>query len=190
MIRLLFLVAGLLATSPAEAHLLGGAMDTAFAGFLHPFSGLDHLLAMVAVGLWAGLQGRPAAIVLPLVFPAVMALGGAMGASGILLPSVETGIAASVLVFGILIGTALRPPLAVGLGLVSLFALFHGHAHGTELPDAGSPFGYGIGFVAATLLLHLIGLGLVRLARLQHGALTVRAAGSAVAIAGIVLLAG
>lgn len=186
---ILALVTALLAVSPAEAHLLGDAAHTAFAGFVHPFSGVDHVLAMVAVGLWAAQQGRPAIFVLPIAFPAVMAIGGLLGANGFALPAVETGIAASVAVLGVMVLLSVRPPLIVGAALVSLFALFHGHAHGTELPDAASPVGYGIGFLAATAILHLLGIGFGSIGHLPYGIHALRAAGSAIAVAGIVLLA-
>lgn len=179
-----------IAAAPAEAHLLGDAAHTVFAGFVHPFSGLDHVLAMVAVGLWAAQQGRPATLVLPIVFPAVMAIGGLLGAGGFAFPAVETGIAASVAMLGVMVLLSVRPTLVAGASLVALFALFHGHAHGTELPDAVSPFGYGIGFVAATLVLHLAGLSFGQIFRRPHGALALRAAGSAIAVAGIALLGG
>lgn len=130
------------------------------AGLAHPFSGLDHLLAMVAVGLWAAQLGRPAVWVLPLTFPAVMAVGAMIGAGGVPLPGVEIAIAASIAVLGAAIVLSLKVALPVSATLIAAVALFHGHAHGAELPQAVSPLAYGIGFVAATLTLHGVGLAL------------------------------
>jgi urease accessory protein len=157
-------------------------------GIAHPFSGLDHVLAMVAVGLWASQLGRPACWLLPLAFPIVMALGAALGFAGVTLPWTETGIAVSVLVLGAVIALALRPSIAVGVGLIALFALVHGYAHGAELPASTSPLAYGLGFVAATLVLHAIGLGLGGLSNRAVERVAMRGAGAAIAVAGIALL--
>jgi urease accessory protein len=157
-------------------------------GIAHPFSGLDHVLAMVAVGLWASQFGRPAYWLLPLTFPIVMALGAALGFAGVTLPWTEAGIAVSVLVLGAVIALALRPSIAVGVGLIALFALVHGYAHGAELPASTSPLAYGLGFVAATLVLHAIGLGLGGLSNRAAGRMAMRGAGAAIAVAGIALL--
>lgn len=154
-------------------------------GLAHPFTGLDHMLAMVAVGLWASQLGKRAMIVLPLLFPAVMAIGAMMGANGVALPWVEAGIVASVVVLGAVVALGLQPSLAVSAVLVGVFALFHGHAHGTELPAAGSALMYGAGFVAATLVLHAIGMGIGVAAKRP---LAMRYAGGAIAAAGLVPL--
>lgn len=175
---------------PAEAHLLNASHAGAVQGFAHPFSGLDHILAMVAVGLWAAQIGRRALWVLPLAFPLAMAAGGLLGMSGVTVPGIETGIAASVALLGLLIALAAKPQLSVAVGLVALFALFHGHAHGTELPAAASPLLYGLGFVAATAILHLIGLGIGQILKLPQGQLAVRAGGAGIAAAGAFLLLG
>lgn len=175
---------------PAEAHLLNASHAGAVQGFAHPFSGLDHILAMVAVGLWAAQIGRRALWVLPLAFPLAMAAGGLLGMSGVTVPGIETGIAASVALLGLLIALAAKPQLPVAVGLVALFALFHGHAHGTELPAAASPLLYGLGFVAATAILHLIGLGIGQILKLPQGQLAVRAGGAGIAAAGAFLLLG
>jgi urease accessory protein len=175
---------------PAEAHLLNAGHAGAVQGFAHPFSGLDHILAMVAVGLWAAQIGRRALWVLPLAFPLAIAAGGLLGMSGVALPGIETGIAASVALLGLLIALAAKPQLLVAIGLVALFALFHGHAHGAELPAAASPLLYGLGFVAATALLHLIGLGIGQILKLPQGQLAVRAGGAGIAAAGVFLLVG
>jgi urease accessory protein len=175
---------------PAEAHLLDANHAGAVQGFAHPFSGLDHILAMVAVGLWAAQIGRRALWLLPLAFPLAMAAGGLLGMGGVAVPGIETGIGASVAVLGLLIALAARPALPIAIALVALFAVFHGHAHGTELPVAASPALYGLGFVAATTVLHLIGLGIGQILQLPRGQLLVRAGGAGIAAAGVILLAG
>jgi urease accessory protein len=123
----------LLCCSAASAHETHGAAGGLLSGFLHPFAGLDHMVAMVAVGLWGAFLGAPALWLLPLVFPLVMAVGGALGVLGVGVPMVELGIAVSALVLGLAVLLAARPPLWVAALLVGIFAIFHGHAHGTEL---------------------------------------------------------
>lgn len=160
----LLLPLGLAVTaSPAFAHLDPGAHGSLMAGFSHPLFGLDHVLAMVAVGLWAGLQGGRARWALPVSFVAVMALGFGLSMLGVPLPFVESMILASVIVLGLLVAVAARVDMRVGAGLVGLLAVFHGHAHGTELGQAGA-LNYGLGFMAATIVLHVIGIALVLLA--------------------------
>lgn len=122
-----------LVASGAAAHTGGHAGEGFLTGFVHPLSGWDHMLAMVAVGLWGAFLGRPAIWQLPVVFPIVMALGGVLGIAGVMLPLVEVGIAASALILGLMIVLAVRPPLWVAGTVVGAFAVFHGHAHGTEL---------------------------------------------------------
>ena len=175
---------------PAEAHLLNVSGAGWPQGFGHPFSGLDHILAMVAVGVWAAQTGRPALWVLPAVFPLAMAVGGMMGVAGMPVPGIEAGIAASVLILGLLIAFQAKPPLAASVVLVALFAVFHGHAHGTELPQAASPVLYGLGFVVATAILHLIGLGIGYVMLLPKGMLAIRIGGGAIAAAGVMLFIG
>ena len=175
---------------PAEAHLLNAGNAGAAQGFAHPFSGLDHILAMVAVGLWAAQIGRRALWMLPLAFPLAMAAGGLLGMGGVALPGVETGIGASVMLLGLLIALVARPPLPIATALVVMFAIFHGHAHGMELPQAASPVLYGLGFVAATALLHVIGLGIGQLLKLPQGQVAVRAGGAGIAAASAILLLG
>lgn len=158
------------------------------AGLAHPFGGLDHLLAMAAIGLWAAQQTRAARWSVPLAFVLSMLLGGLLGFAGWQLPALEAGIAASVLALGLLVALAARPPLAVAISLASLFAVSHGVAHGLELPALASPAGYALGFVAATAALHAIGFWLVRLAPAAAAPL-VRLAGVLSAGAGAWLLA-
>jgi urease accessory protein len=173
------------AVEPAFAHTFGAHGAGFTAGFLHPFNGLDHLLAMVAVGLWAAQLGGRALWAVPAAFVVAMAAGGVMGLEGVALPHVEMGIAASIVLLGLLVGTAWRMPVWAGMLLVALFAIFHGHAHGTELPEAASEIGYGSGFVLATATLHGLGIGLGMLARRLAAAPVLRAAGGAITLAGL-----
>ncbi|GKY88995.1 HupE/UreJ family protein [Sinisalibacter aestuarii] len=178
----------LLATA-AAAHT-GGSAGGFASGFAHPIGGWDHVVAMVAVGLWGAFLGAPALWLLPVVFPLVMAFGGALGVLGVPLPMVEAGIALSGVVLGLLIAFAVRAPLWVAAVIVGVFAVFHGHAHGTELPDAANPYAYGIGFVLATGLLHLAGIGLGAFVGSTGGRIVVRAVGAAIAAAGAGFLFG
>lgn len=189
-LRLLTLLVLSAAAGPAFAHAGAGLGGGFAAGFLHPLLGWDHVAAMVAVGLWGAFLGRPAIWLLPIVFPLVMTLGGALGVLGVPLPAVEVGIALSALLLGAAVAFAWRPPLPAAAVLVGLFAIFHGHAHGTELPAAAHPLVYSLGFVIATGLLHLAGIGLGETVRWRHGRTAVRAAGGLIAIAGAVFLKG
>lgn len=160
-------------------------------GLAHPLSGADHLLAMIAVGVWAAQLGGRALWMLPCAFVATMAGGGALGMNGFHLPMLESGIAASVLVLGLVIATATKAPLYVSLPLVALFALFHGVAHGNELPADASALSYGVGFIVATLALHGMGLALGTLTkRLSASQTLFRTAGAAISFCGLMLLAG
>lgn len=176
------------AAGPASAHSAEGLGGGFTAGFLHPLLGWDHVAAMVAVGLWGAFLGRPAIWLLPVVFPLVMTIGGALGVLGVPLPAVEFGIALSAVLLGAAVAFALRPPLWLAGVLVGVFAIFHGHAHGAELPEGADAVAYSIGFVIATGLLHLAGIGFGLLARYPAGRIAVRAAGSLIAIAGLVFL--
>jgi urease accessory protein len=175
--------------SLACAHAEGGRAEGLLAGLQHPVSGLDHVLAMVAVGLWGAQLGAPAIWVLPVTFPVVMALGGLLGLLGIPLPGVEAGIAVSALVLGIAVSTAWRPPLFAAAAVVGLFAVFHGHAHGTELPPGSNGLLYSLGFVTATGMLHAAGIGMGTLQRWEVGQITLKAAGAGIAVAGALFLA-
>jgi len=187
---LLFTIAVLMTATSASAHS-GGAAGAGFAtGFLHPLLGWDHVAAMVAVGLWGAFLGAPAIWVLPVAFPLVMALGGALGVAGVPLPGIETGIAASALVIGLAVALAARPPLWVAAVIVAAFAVFHGHAHGAEMPQAANPLAYAAGFVVATGLLHLAGIVFGLLAARPAGRIAVRAAGGVIALGGIGFLTG
>ena len=155
-----------LAATAASAHTGEAAGGGFLTGFLHPILGWDHVAAMVAVGLWGAFLGPPAIWLLPVTFPLVMALGGALGVAGVPIPGIEFGIAASALIIGTAVMLALRPPLVIAAVIVGFFAIFHGHAHGTEMPHAASPLAYAAGFVIGTGLLHLAGISLGLLARL------------------------
>lgn len=170
--------------TPAAAHEGHGVAGGFTSGFLHPFFGLDHVVAMVAVGLWGAFLGMPAIWLLPIVFPLVMAMGGALGGVGMVLPGVELGIAASAVVLGTMVAFAAKPPIWIAAVIVGAFAIFHGHAHGAELPEAANPLAYSIGFVIATGLLHLAGIGFGLLTGSETGKIVVRAAGAMIAIAG------
>jgi urease accessory protein len=176
------------APAPALAHG-GGDIAGGFAGgFAHPLTGPDHVAAMVAVGLWGAVLGPPALWLLPIVFPLVMAAGGVLGIFGVPLPRVETGIAVSAMVLGAMVALAVRAPLAVAVALVAAFAIFHGYAHGAELPAGADAIAYSAGFVVATGLLHLGGIGFGLTARRAVGRVAVRLAGAAIAVAGLVFL--
>ena len=172
----------------ACAHVEGGLAGGFASGFAHPVMGLDHIAAMVAVGLWGAFLGAPAIWLLPIVFPLVMALGGILGIIGVPLPGVEIGIAVSAVALGLMVALAVRPHLAVAAVLVGAFAIFHGYAHGAELPDGSNAVAYSAGFVIATGLLHLCGIAIGLLTRWPAGVVAVRAAGSAIAVAGLVFL--
>ena len=180
----------LLAAAPAFAHSGTGLAGGFGSGFGHPLSGADHMLAMVSVGLWGAFLGRPLLYLLPIIFPMIMVVGALLGMVDLPLPSVEFGIAASVLVLGGCIALAVRAPLIVALLLVGGFAVFHGYAHGRELPSAADPVGYSAGFVLATGLLHLLGIALGRLADHRIGAAIVRITGGLIAATGMALLVG
>jgi urease accessory protein len=145
---------------------------------------------MVAVGLWGAFLGPPTIWLLPVVFPLVMAFGGVLGIHGVPMPLVETLIALSAVVLGLCVLTAFRPPLWVAAVIVGAFGLFHGHAHGMELPNAANPLTYSIGFVLATGFLHLCGIAFGLLIGVRGGQYVVRAAGAAVALVGTAFLAG
>jgi urease accessory protein len=174
----------------AFAHEGGGVAGGFSSGFMHPLLGWDHVVAMVAVGLWGAFLGRPAIWVLPIVFPMVMAVGGAIGLSGLPIASVETGIAVSAIVLGGVVALALRPPIWMAAVIVGAFAIFHGYAHGVELPKAADPLAYSLGFVIATGTLHLVGIAIGLVVRWPAGRLAVRAVGAAIAMAGVAFLTG
>ena len=179
----------LLTPLPAFAHEQVGVAGGLLSGLLHPVTGPDHLVAMVAVGLWGAQLGAPLVWMLPIAFPMLMAVGGVLGVVGVPLPAVEVGVALSAVVLGLVVLGAYRAPRWLAIALVSVFALFHGHAHGTELPHAVNALAYGLGFVTSTGLLHLAG---ILIGILHHwpkaGPLIVRGCGALVALFGIFFL--
>jgi len=174
-----------LATAPLYAHVQEGAAAGFLTGLKHPISGLDHVLAMISVGLWGAQLGAPAVWALPVTFPMVMAVGGFLGLVGVPLPGVEIGVAASAILLGAMVLTEARPPLAVAAALVAFFAIFHGYAHGAELPPGQSGLTYSIGFVVATGCLHGVGIAIGLVHRWPAGRVALRAAGGVVVLAGV-----
>ena len=168
-----------LAVGPGGWVGSGGWSD----GFAHPFGGIDHVAAMIAVGLWAAQNGRCAVWLLPGFFAVLMTLGAALALAGVDLPGSADGIALSVAVLGVLLAVAARPPLAVGAAVVGLFGLVHGYAHGAEMPESATPVLYALGFLCATGVLQLAGvaLGIAAESRIGQRLLPIGAA----AIAGI-----
>jgi urease accessory protein len=184
------LACAILALAPvaALAHEETGKAAGFLAGLSHPVSGLDHVLAMIAVGLWGAVLGAPAIWMLPVAFPMTMALGGLLGILGIPLPGVEVGIAVSAIVLGAMVLADIRPPLRLAAAIVAFFAVFHGYAHGRELPAGTSALLYSLGFVAATGLLHATGIGIGLIRRWEWGRGVLRGAGAAIATAGLYFL--
>jgi urease accessory protein len=175
-------------TAYVHAHAERGQAVGFVTGFGHPWSGFDHVLAMIAVGIWGAQLGEPALWLLPLVFPMVMAHGAFLGLIGLPLPGVEVGIALSALLLGAMVGGEVRPKLVVAALLVGAFAVFHGHAHGTELPAGQSGLLYSMGFVVATGCLHGVGIALGLLHRWPIGKLALRGAGALIAALGVLFL--
>ncbi len=179
--------------APAWAHDAGSSVagiGGLVSGFVHPLLGFDHMIAMIAVGLWAALLGGAALWRLPLAFLLLMAAGGALGMAGIPLPAVESGIAVSAIVLGAVVAAALAPAPAIAAVTVGCFAILHGNAHGTEWPAEAGALGYAVGFILATAMLHLAGIGIGRLVHRPFGRIAVRVSGGAVALAGTALLFG
>jgi urease accessory protein len=180
-----------LAPTTAFAHSGAGYAHGFADGFAHPLDGLDHMLAMVTVGILAWQLGGRAMWLLPASFLSLMALGGAFGVAGEPLPWVELGIAGSVIVFGTMVALGVKAPIAMAMGIVGLFATFHGYAHGTATPPDASAGAYAAGFVLATALLHVTGIALGFLtARIgeAYGRLAYQLAGGVVALAGVGIL--
>ncbi len=195
--RLMFAAATLLTPMLASAHDGAGMASGFLTGMLHPLSGLDHLCAMLAVGLWAAQLAQQASVRavgqvhrrhavwgLPLAFVTTMIIGSLLPASGFAAPFVEQGIVASLFVLGLLIAFSMRLPFAASLVLVGLFALFHGHAHGAEIPPTASGFAYICGFALTTALLHLTGVGGAAWLQASARPLAIRAAGALIAALG------
>ena len=179
---------GLMLPGAAAAHIVTGEAVGFFSGFLHPISGWDHIIAMVAVGIWGAQLGRPAIWVLPVTFPLIMAFGGFLGLIGLNLPGSEIAIALSGLCLGAAVAFEWRPPLFAAAVLVGLFGLFHGYAHGHELPPGQNALLYSLGFVLATGLLHATGISIGLVHRWKPGQLALRAAGVAISCGGAFFL--
>jgi urease accessory protein len=175
-------------TTPAFAHSENGVAIDFWGGFTHPIFGPDHVIAMVAVGLWGAFLGAPAIWLLPVVFPLVMAVGGAFGVVGVPVPGVETGIAISAIMLGGMVAFAAKPPLWIAAVLVGAFAIFHGHAHGAELPIGADAVAFSMGFVIATGMLHLAGIAFGGLSYWPSGRVVVRAAGGVISLLGFAYL--
>lgn len=192
--RAIIILAAASVLTPVAALAHTGAGDThgVVHGFMHPVTGLDHVLAMVAVGILAALLGGRTIWLVPASFVALAAVGGLLGVQGVLVPFVEFGISASVVLLGLAIALQARLPLGWTVGLVGLFGLYHGYAHGAEMPADASGFAYGAGFLAATAMLHIAGIGLgLGIAHMARRSATrfAQAGGTAIALAGVVLLA-
>jgi urease accessory protein len=172
----------------AMAHVETGQAGGFLDGVSHPISGLDHVLAMVAVGLWGAQLGRPAMWLLPIAFPMMMAFGGMLGLMGVPVPGIEIGIAVSGVVLGAMVLGEVRTPIAAALVLVGIFAIFHGHAHGTELPPGQNAMLYSLGFVVSTGTLHAVGIGLGLGHKWKSGQVLLRGAGAVVMAGGLFFL--
>jgi urease accessory protein len=177
-----------LLAAPAEAHIRQGEATGFLSGLAHPISGLDHIIAMVAVGLWGAQLGAPAIWLLPVTFPMVMAFGGFLGLIGIPLPGVEIGIALSGLLLGAMVLFEAKAPLYLAAVLVGIFGLYHGHAHGAELPPGENGLLYSLGFVLATGALHAAGIGIGTIHRWRWGRAALRMAGAGISVGGISFL--
>jgi len=173
---------------PAAAHIIQGAQGGFGSGFAHPLTGPDHFLAMFAVGLWGAQMGGRQVWTLPVAFPLIMVVGGVIGMLGVPLPAIEIGVALSILALGLAIALAWRPAEWIALILIAYFALCHGYAHGAELPLSADPADYAIGFVLATGMIHLFGIGVgLGLNKPMHGRLS-RALGALIGVGGIYFL--
>jgi urease accessory protein len=172
----------------AMAHVESGQTGGFLDGVDHPISGLDHVLAMVAVGLWGAQLGLPAVWLLPIAFPMMMAFGGMLGLMGVPVPGIEIGIAVSGIVLGAMVLGEVKTPVAAAIVMVGIFAIFHGHAHGTELPPGQNAMLYSLGFVVSTGTLHAAGIGLGLGHQWKVGRVLLRAAGAVVMIGGLFFL--
>lgn len=193
LVRSAVVAAFALAPSLASAHTGVGHVEGFAHGFVHPLGGLDHVLAMVTVGLFAAQLGGWARWLVPASFVSVMVLGGALGLAGVAVPFVELGIGLSIVVLGGVVAFNLRAGVAAAMALVGFFAVFHGYAHGAEMPESANGLAYGAGFVLATAMLHAAGLGFGLALDGKagaRGALVVRSLGALAAFAGIGVVTG
>lgn len=173
----------------ALAHVGQGDVSGGLvAGLMHPIMGLDHVVAMVAVGIWGAQLRAPAIWVLPVTFPLVMSFGGVLGGLGVPIPGIEIGIALSAIVLGAMVAFAARPPLWAAAIIVGIFAIFHGYAHGAELPESANAISYAMGFVVATGCLHALGIVIGVINKWKSGARVLRAGGVLIALCGVYFL--
>ncbi|MDO8177727.1 MAG: HupE/UreJ family protein [Undibacterium sp.] len=187
--RFLILTGLMSVAFPALAHVDASHAVSGFgSGFMHPLLGLDHLLAMLAVGIWAAQNQRPALWLLPLVFPLMMVFGAALGINGVHLAGIELGIAISLAVLGLLIAFTIKMPVGVSCALVALFAVVHGYAHGVELPTADSAVLYGAGFILSTALIHVFGISLSRWGNKNITSSASRFSGAGIAAMGLTFI--
>lgn len=187
LIVLLAAIAAILGPRSAFAHTGVGPTHDLLHGLEHPLTGLDHLLVMFAVGLWAAQRGGRAIWFVPLTFVLVLTLGATLGMSGVSIPFVEPGIAISVLMLGLFLATCLKLPLASSAAIIGLFALVHGHAHGAEIPAVASGLTYTLGFIAATICLHAAGISAGLITQRLYSQQLMRFAGAAIALCGLLL---
>lgn len=185
--KIFLLLALLFSSTNLFAHPLLGTQSGFSNGFFHPLSGLDHILAMLAVGIWAAQMGGKAKWIIPISFVGLMSVGGVLGMNNLNLPFAEIGILVSVVVLGVLILAGVRLPMLISSILVGVFALCHGHTHGTELPAAASGFTYAIGFALTTIVLHLSGIGFGSSVNKFANEKIVKLSGALIAVAGLVL---
>jgi urease accessory protein len=188
--RIALFLAATLYPAFAYAHVGFGETSGFVHGFSHPISGLDHVLAMILVGILAFQLGGRALWLVPLAFVGMMAVGGALGVAGVNVPFVELGIASSVIVLGAAIAFGIKAPVAIAASLAGLFAIFHGHAHGAEMPDSAGGLAYVGGFMIATGLLHIAGIGLGLAVSQRVGPTVGRVIGAVAALAGLGILTG
>ena len=187
-IKTITMIASALISAAAHAHSDQVSTGGFMAGYLHPLTGLDHLLAMIAVGIWGATLGAPLIWALPVAFPFMMVVGGVLAIFGVPLPYVELGVALSVLVLGMAIALRWRAPLPAAVAVVAFFGLLHGYAHGSELPGAAAPAAYAAGFVISTGLLHLAGIAFGNVKKVLHGENILQAAGALIALVGLWLI--
>jgi urease accessory protein len=186
---LVMLAAVMMMPGVAHAHMGAGDAQGFMHGFAHPVGGSDHVLAMIAIGMFAACLGGRALWLVPAAFVVAMAAGGALGIAGMPVPFVELGIAASVIVLGLAVALQWSVPTAAAMALAGFFAIFHGHAHGAEMPADISGLAYALGFMLATAILHLAGLG-IGLAGHRASRVALQAGGGAMALAGAAILTG
>lgn len=184
----LVIIAIVLTPRIISAHESGDVAGGLISGFSHPYTGLDHVVAMIAVGIWGTQLKQPAIWLLPVTFPVVMAFGAMLGIIGLPLPGIEIGIALSAIVLGVMVALEVTPPLWVAGVIVAFFAIFHGYAHGAELPGSVQPLAYGVGFVVGTGILHATGISIGLIEKVKFGNYVIRILGGIIAVVGVYFL--